>query len=86
MPDPPEPCRSHHARPSTAILTKPHPRRSYKQGDPFQEYQEEGYELFQDMLAAVRRNTVYSFFQVPLPSVQRLSCLSQSLVSVSPVV
>ena len=40
--------------------------RSYKQGDPFQEYQEEGYELFQDMLAAVRRNTVYSFFQYKL--------------------
>jgi preprotein translocase subunit SecA len=26
----------------------------------------EGYELFQDMLAAVRRNTVYSFFQYQL--------------------
>jgi len=40
--------------------------RSYKQGDPFQEYQEEGFELFQDMLAGVRRNTVYSFFQYKL--------------------
>mmetsp|Transcript_26866 Transcript_26866/g.62213 ORF Transcript_26866/g.62213 Transcript_26866/m.62213 type:complete len:997 (+) Transcript_26866:53-3043(+) len=40
--------------------------RSYKQIDPFEEYQQEGYELFQDMLAAVRRNTVYSFFQYKL--------------------
>ena len=40
--------------------------RSYKQSDPFEDYQVEGYELFQDMLAGVRRNTVYSFFQYQL--------------------
>jgi len=37
--------------------------RAYKQGDPFQDFQQEGFELFQDMRAQVRRNTVYSFFQ-----------------------
>jgi preprotein translocase subunit SecA len=40
--------------------------RTYKQSDPFQDYQEEGYELFQEMLASVRRNSVYSFFQYKL--------------------
>eukprot|EP00802_Teleaulax_amphioxeia_P005324 Tamp_05328.p1 GENE.Tamp_05328~~Tamp_05328.p1 ORF type:complete len:838 (-),score=300.95 Tamp_05328:489-2966(-) len=40
--------------------------RSYKQSDPFEDYQVEGYELFQEMLAGVRRNTVYSFFQYQL--------------------
>merc|ERR1712205_241427 len=40
--------------------------RSYKQSDPFEDFQMEGYELFQEMLDGVRRNTVYSFFQYQL--------------------
>jgi len=47
--------------------------RSYKGGDSFQEFQEEGYELFQDMLAAVRRNTVYSFFQYKLKNEENVA-------------
>lgn len=37
--------------------------RSYGQDDPLQVYQTEGFELFQAMLAGVRRNSVYSFYQ-----------------------
>ena len=40
--------------------------RSYKQSDPFEDFQMEGYELFQEMLDGVRRNSVYSFFQYQL--------------------
>ena len=40
--------------------------RSYKQSDPFEDFQMEGYELFQEMLDGVRRNAVYSFFQYQL--------------------
>jgi preprotein translocase subunit SecA len=40
--------------------------RSYKQSDPFEDYQVEGYEIFQEMLDGVRRNTVYSLFQYEL--------------------
>jgi len=40
--------------------------RTYKQSDPFEDYQEEGFELFTEMLAGVRRNSVYSFFQYKL--------------------
>lgn len=37
--------------------------RAYEGEDPLQIYQKDGYELFTDMLASVRRNSVYSYFQ-----------------------
>lgn len=37
--------------------------RSYGQKDPLLEYKSEGYELFLDMMTAIRRNVVYSLFQ-----------------------
>lgn len=37
--------------------------RSYANDDPLQAYQTEGFEMFTEMLANVRRNTVYSYFQ-----------------------
>lgn len=52
--------------------------RSYKQMDPFQEYQQEGYELFQDMLAQVRRNTVYSFFQYKMQNEENKAKAAQA--------
>ncbi|NCJ08658.1 preprotein translocase subunit SecA [Synechococcales cyanobacterium C] len=43
--------------------------RGYGQQDPLIEYKSEGYELFLDMMTAVRRNVVYSLFQFQ-PQVQ----------------
>ncbi len=43
--------------------------RSYGQKDPLIEYKSEGYELFLDMMADIRRNVVYSLFQFQ-PQVQ----------------
>ncbi len=40
--------------------------RSYSSDDPLQAYQMEGFEMFQEMLENVRRNTVYSLFQYKL--------------------
>jgi len=37
--------------------------RGYGQKDPLIEYKSEGYELFLDMMIAIRRNVVYSLFQ-----------------------
>jgi preprotein translocase subunit SecA len=37
--------------------------RGYGQQDPLIEYKSEGYELFLDMMTAIRRNVVYSLFQ-----------------------
>ncbi len=37
--------------------------RGYGQKDPLVEYKSEGYELFLDMMTAIRRNVVYSLFQ-----------------------
>lgn len=37
--------------------------RGYGQEDPLVEYKREGYELFLDMMVAIRRNVVYSLFQ-----------------------
>ncbi len=37
--------------------------RGYGQKDPLVEYKSEGYELFLEMMADIRRNTVYSLFQ-----------------------
>nr|B8HSJ5.1 RecName: Full=Protein translocase subunit SecA [Cyanothece sp. PCC 7425] len=37
--------------------------RGYGQQDPLVEYKSEGYELFLDMMTAIRRNVVYSLFQ-----------------------
>ncbi|WP_298613860.1 preprotein translocase subunit SecA [uncultured Thermosynechococcus sp.] len=37
--------------------------RGYGQEDPLIEYKREGYELFLDMMVAIRRNVVYSLFQ-----------------------
>lgn len=40
--------------------------RSYGNEDPLQVFQEDGFKIFTDMLASVRRNNVYSFFQYKL--------------------
>jgi preprotein translocase subunit SecA len=37
--------------------------RGYGQKDPLVEYKSEGYEVFLDMMTAIRRNVVYSLFQ-----------------------
>lgn len=37
--------------------------RGYGQKDPLIEYKQEGYEMFLDMMIAIRRNVVYSMFQ-----------------------
>ena len=42
--------------------------RGYAQRDPLIEYKLEGYNLFLDMMAQIRRNVIYSVYQVcPLP-------------------
>jgi preprotein translocase subunit SecA len=50
--------------------------RGYGQKDPLIEYKSEGYELFLDMMIAIRRNVVYSLFQFKpqvQPTVQKTS-------------
>ena len=37
--------------------------RGYGQQDPLVEYKSEGYEVFLEMMTAIRRNVVYSLFQ-----------------------
>jgi preprotein translocase subunit SecA len=37
--------------------------RGYGQQDPLIEYKSEGYEMFLEMMTAIRRNVVYSLFQ-----------------------
>lgn len=45
--------------------------RSYGNDDPLQQYQIEGFDIFQEMLRNVRRNTVYSLFQYePKPAAE----------------
>lgn len=38
--------------------------RGYAQRDPLIEYKLEGYELFLEMMAQIRRNVIYSVYQV----------------------
>lgn len=38
--------------------------RGYAQRDPLIEYKLEGYKLFLDMMAQIRRNIIYSIYQV----------------------
>ena len=38
--------------------------RGYAQKDPLIEYKLEGYKLFLDMMAQIRRNVIYSVYQV----------------------
>lgn len=38
--------------------------RGYAQRDPLIEYKLEGYNLFLDMMAQIRRNVIYSIYQV----------------------
>lgn len=38
--------------------------RVYAQRDPLIEYKLEGYNLFLEMMAQIRRNVIYSFYQV----------------------
>lgn len=38
--------------------------RGYAQKDPLIEYKLEGYNLFLDMMAQIRRNVIYSIYQV----------------------
>lgn len=40
--------------------------RGYAQRDPLIEYKLEGYNLFVDMMARIRRNVIYSIYQVLL--------------------
>lgn len=40
--------------------------RGYAQRDPLIEYKLEGYNLFLDMMAQIRRNVIYSVYQVGL--------------------
>jgi preprotein translocase subunit SecA len=42
--------------------------RGYAQRDPLIEYKLEGYNLFLDMMAQIRRNVIYSVYQVSLSS------------------
>ena len=37
--------------------------RGYAQRDPLVEYKLEGYNLFLDMMASIRRNTIYNVYQ-----------------------
>ena len=50
--------------------------RGYGQKDPLVEYKSEGYEVFLDMMTAIRRNVVYSLFQFqpqPQPVIEEVS-------------
>ena len=48
--------------------------RGYAQRDPLIEYKLEGYNLFLDMMAQIRRNVIYSVYQVS-PSTCPKKCL-----------
>ena len=50
--------------------------RGYAQRDPLAEYKLEGYELFLEMMAAIRRNTVHAFPRV-LATLLRDVCLGR---------
>jgi hypothetical protein len=41
--------------------------RGYAQRDPLVEYKLEGYNLFLELMAQIRRNVIYSVYQVPFP-------------------
>jgi preprotein translocase subunit SecA len=46
--------------------------RGYGQKDPLIEYKLEGYNLFLEMMAQIRRNVIYSVYQVsPLPAFEK---------------
>lgn len=42
--------------------------RGYAQRDPLIEYKLEGYNLFIEMMAQIRRNVIYAVYQVSIPS------------------
>jgi preprotein translocase subunit SecA len=48
--------------------------RGYAQRDPLIEYKLEGYNLFLDMMAQIRRNVIYSVYQVSL-ALSAIVCL-----------
>ncbi|MEM8602516.1 MAG: preprotein translocase subunit SecA, partial [Cyanobacteria bacterium P01_H01_bin.121] len=50
--------------------------RGYGQKDPLIEYKSEGYEMFLDMMTAIRRNVVYSLFQFQ-PQVQKATPVTE---------
>ncbi|CDF37267.1 unnamed protein product [Chondrus crispus] len=49
--------------------------RSYASDDPLQAYQIEGFEMFTAMQDAIRRNSVYSYFQYKADNDQTQSCI-----------
>lgn len=57
--------------------------RGYAQRDPLIEYKLEGYNLFLDMMAQIRRNVIYSVYQV-CPSTQESKILSLSMLYFDP--
>lgn len=56
--------------------------RGYAQRDPLIEYKLEGYNLFVNMMARIRRNVIYSIYQVLLVNCHSiLGCSSSSLLT-----
>ncbi len=51
--------------------------RGYAQRDPLVEYKLEGYNLFLEMMANIRRNTIYNVYMFQ-PAKVTLSCLMHS--------
>ena len=49
--------------------------RGYAQRDPLIQYKLEGYNLFLDMMAQIRRNVIYSVYQVLRSPSQKISSL-----------
>jgi preprotein translocase subunit SecA len=57
--------------------------RGYAQRDPLIEYKLEGYNLFLDMMAQIRRNVIYSVYQVSLNFVGLVSaCIACAVLLV----
>ncbi len=48
--------------------------RGYAQRDPLVEYKLEGYNLFLDMMANIRRNTIYNIYMFQPAKVSYLCC------------
>lgn len=44
--------------------------RGYAQRDPLIEYKLEGYNLFIEMMAQIRRNVIYAVYQVSIPTLR----------------
>lgn len=53
--------------------------RGYAQRDPLVEYKLEGYNLFLELMAQIRRNVIYSVYQVLLPCLSRI-CSGNTLM------